>query len=199
MKLRDWIELAVGTAAYLLTVFGGFLERLAPPLHPLEVDEDFALGLGSFAIAVVLLITIAAIRLAGRRVRPVVWFAVSLVGFIAFALGVTAYRDYERAHSFTSGPEGQEVTYIAGDTLTAYGSELRRRLEGMNEDASNTALMENSGPVEEASVVWPAASINRVASRLERGYVLLLLAMAIGLFFLIEGVLRLIPEKEPRV
>lgn len=189
MTAREWLELAAGTVAYVLGLFGGFLAGFAPPLHPLEADGGFALGFGSILMMCVFLLIAGGVRVLGRRVRPRVWLIVSgtlLLGFVATGF---AYHDYRDDYSFSwDGPEGVEV-FIAGDSLTRGAAAYADTLRAQGSAPTNEALVRDYGGPASAADVWPEGSIDRVERRMEVGYLAALLAVSSCLFFLVEGLL----------
>lgn len=186
---REWLELAAGTVAFILGMFGGFLTGFAPPSHPLDPYTDFALGFGSLLMACVLLLIVGGVRVLGRKTKPRTWLIVASVFFVTFAVSGFVYHDYRDEHSFAwEGPEESHLL-IAGDSLTdgARGYAAILREEGTT--PTNEVLLREFGGPAAAADVWPEAAIDRVERRMEIGYLVSLLAVSACLFFLVEGLL----------
>ena len=192
MKPRDWLELAAGTVAFLLGMFGGFLTGFTPPAHPVNTNNGFALGFGSFLMAGLLLVIVAALRVVWRRVKPRTWLFVSIGFFVAFAIAAIVYHDYREAYSFPwPGPDG-DLPMIAGDELTPAAAQIARELEESGTTATPQVLLSEFGGPRQAYDVWPEAALDRVERRMELGYLVVLLTVSAAFFFVLEGVLPLI-------
>lgn len=194
MKSRDWLELAAGTVAYILTMFGGFLTGFAPPPHPVRAEDGFALGLGSMLAAVLFLLVIAVVRLTGRRVKPAVWLGVAAALTVGFGIAGFAYHDFKRDHTFVWNAQDPPATYLAGDSLTSYATRLASAIQQQGQEPTSEGMVELSGGPSEAEQIWPRSSLARVQRKMELRYLLVLLAISGGLFFLLEGVLPLLPR-----
>ena len=189
MRSREWIELAAGAAAYVLGMFGGFLTGFAPPHHPWLPDSNFAVGFGSFLVAVGFLVIVAVIRLLGRRARPQLWLAIAGVLLVIFVWTGFAYHDFRQRQTFVL----EDSTYIAGDVLTSRAQNFAEFFQDRNgRFPTKEELLR--GFESDAAQVWTEASILSVQRRMERRFLVALIAISACLFFLVEGVLPLLPK-----
>ena len=172
---RNVLAKAIEIIGVLFAAFGGFLGGIAPPG---EADARFAVGIASF-LALIILLTIAALAKQVSRERWIVAAAIAFVFTIASAAWY--WHDFKK-YAFAFPPENKTRNEIAGTEMTP-GAALKQK----EHHYSNAALLDEYGGRDFKNDVWPEEAVDKACARLIASYVLLVLSIATAIFSLTEG------------
>ena len=178
MRVQVVVPTAAAAVTYLLGLFGGFLQRIAPPISSPATD---IVGYVSFALLLVVLIVAALASLGKGRVALGIWLVLGLVASAGAYLYGRAYLTQAQTLMYTCQQAGAQRTYLRGDyhpTALEY--------IGMHPEAKNDpCLLEAELPSNE---IWTQDSILRNTGVLQGGYVRLVLCIAVAVFGLTEAI-----------
>jgi hypothetical protein len=177
VKSKEVLGRVAEVATFLFAMFGGFLEKVAPPE---EANASFALGLGSFMTLVVLLaISVLARRRFSARRRSV-WIAVAgVLAVVALAAGLLYQRQLGRL-TFFYPPQGAEAERLVRGTR--YTPSAQRLAD---QGVEPGRILASFGP-ENFSRVWPQEAVEDAKTILTVNYLLLVLSLAGAVFALVE-------------
>lgn len=185
---RRVVETGAATITFLFAVFGGALADLAPPPGLVaETHPQRTIGLASF---IALLVLLLAVVLGGRLTTQThrrIWLGVSIVALVGFVALAVTYSETLAEKTFTF-VDGTRVT--RGDALTPWATEQKHNFEELHpgEILGPAELLSKVGR-HRIEAVWTAESIAARERGLTRHYVAVVIALAVALFSLLEGLL----------
>jgi hypothetical protein len=169
----------------VLTLFGGFLVKIAPPPTDLfSLQPNFALGLTAFACLGLLLI----VGLVARDISSRTWTLIAAVLLLAFIGGAFSYVNLYHDRTFLY-PESDPGAWavIRGEEYTPEALQLFQSLaqQGLPRP-TDAELLAGFGGVPEH--VWTRASINVSSRTLIVYYFLVVVSISTCVFAGAEGI-----------
>lgn len=171
----------IQVVGFFLAAFGGFLLKIAPPEG---AGPGFAVGVASFLTLGVLLFISAAASGPSRPSRAV-WLTVAGIAFVLAAAAAFVYQGAFIDHVRPYPDPGSAELYIFGGDLTPAGAAYMEA----HPRASEVDMVLDNGGLRARSALWTVDSIKGVKLRLTGIYVILVVALAVTIFSLTEGIL----------
>ena len=170
-----------------LTIFGGVLDDLAPPLNPLRTQgEGFLAATACLAALIVFLIVFfIGIQLPGRQ-RSRILAGLALAGTLVGALVFIRYFDLREEYAFTyptDDPDGH--LYNKGSEQTALTDSLVR-----SRPQESSELVNRVGGLENIGRLWTPESIRRVHRLLAASFLTYILSLAWAIFAFVEAAIH---------
>lgn len=169
---------AVEVVTFLVSAFGGFLKRIAPPDQP---GVSYPLGVISFLVLIILLILSAISRNYTRRASPRKWL---LAGIGCFLLAIPASLIYPHALGRYTYPSDAPLSARKINASDAYLTEQARQFVSI---APNDAIPERLSHNFPADEIWRKEGIERAELILNTTYAFLVLSLASAIFCLLEA------------
>lgn len=177
MKGKEVLGRVVEVVTFLFAMFGGFLEKVAPPE---EANADIAVGLGSFMALIILLVI--SVRARGhfsvrrRRLWTVTAGSLAVVALVAGLF----YQRHLGSLTFFYPPEAAEAEQLVRGTRFTQSAQ---KLADQGMDPGR--ILAIYGP-ENFNLVWPPEAVEDAKTILTINYLLLVLSLAGTVFGLIE-------------
>jgi len=170
---------AIEVVTFLLSAFGGFLTRIAPPD---QAGTPFAVGIVSFLLLIALLLVSAIARQSGRTAKPRAW---TVAGACCFAIAVPAVFLYASAldrYTYWYPPEQPLARRVQASQSDL--TELAKDYILRNPNDASAAELERNLPSDQ---IWNKPAVDRINRLLLLTYLWLVMALATALFCLIEA------------
>ena len=182
MDTKTILTRGIEVVTFLFAGFGSFLLGIAPPG---ETDSQFAVGASSMLALFVLLFIPAVTKDQPLGRMKKVWLSVSLAFFVLAIIASIVYKGNLDKLTFAYPPGEKRAEHIAGTIMTP---DAERFLKDNPSKAIAEIVAAFEGPAY-LERVWTAESIRRSKLILTANYVVVVLATAIMLFGLTEGIL----------
>jgi len=182
MDTKTILTRGIEVVTFLFAGFGSFLLGIAPPG---ETDSQFAVGASSMLALFVLLFIPAVTKDQPPGRMKKVWLSVSLAFFVLAIITSIVYKGNLDKLTFAYPPGEKKAEHIAGTIMTP---DAERFLKDNPSKATAEIVAAFEGPAY-LERVWTAESIRRSKLILTANYVVVVLATAIMLFGLTEGIL----------
>jgi hypothetical protein len=178
-KYKGLLTWAVEIVTLLFTAFGGFLTNIAPPS---QTGTQFAVGIVSFVLLVVLLIVTAVGRQAPGALYRKRWIGAGVVCVVLFLPGAFFYwQSWERnTYGFPCNPSVARHVKATDQDLT----DVAVKWIQSNPGQASACELELNLPSDQ---IWKPDAILAVSRRLLFLYTWLVVTLATALFSLVEA------------
>ncbi len=182
--MRDYKRLLtslIQTVVLLLSAFGGFLKKIAPPE---QTGAPYAVGIISFLVLIALLIVSAlATSATGEKFRRA-WLVAGVAGFILALPPSLIYHQSLETYTWSYPPESPVFRIRGLDT--DFTREVKDFLHNHPEVKSPESLARNF----DLEAIWTPESLQHASMRLLLLYTWLVLALSTTIFCLLEAIAR---------
>ena len=172
-RLTSIIEIVI----FLFAAFGGFLKTVAPPIRP---GASYAVGISSFFMLIVLLITSAVAR---RQASPGTRKKWLIAGIALFLVAVASGLGYPVVLGEYTYPERADLQGRKICASDVYLTSDARQYKQTNPSANAEDLEQNLPDGD----IWSAQGIKRAEMTLLVTYVAFVLSIAGAIFCLLEA------------
>jgi hypothetical protein len=169
----------VEIVAFITSVFGGFLTKIAPPD---QTGASYAVGIVSFLLLITLLLISALGRQPGKKARNKLWI---IAGAACLAMAIPAafvYSGELDRYTYWYPPEKPVARHVQASMNDL--TELARDYVLKNPNDSSPAELERNLPSDQ---IWNKNAIARANRLLLLTYLWLVLSLSTAVFCLIEA------------